>query len=173
GPSLAGVLGGAAGEVQGYNFSPALKNSGVVCNEEALHKYVLAPQAFIPKNKMAFPGLRNESERANVIAYLASVSGAPSQAPVQQAQQAPQQQSQPPAPPSAAPHAARPTPSPAQAQQPETGTFDSVGYIPDIRLTLRSGIAEGRMVYIGVGGTIDGMVNPILSAAEGQIVQIT
>src|SRR5690606_17645592 len=51
--------------------------------------------------------------------------------------------------------------------------FDSVGYIPDVRLTLRSGIAEGRMVYIGVGGTIDGIVNPVLSAAEGQIVQIT
>ena len=38
---------------------------------------------------------------------------------------------------------------------------------------LRSGIAEGRMVYLGVGGTIDGQVNPLLSAAEGQIVQIS
>ena len=49
----------------------------------------------------------------------------------------------------------------------------SVSYIPDIRYTLRSGIAEGRMVFIGVGGTIDGQVNPVLSAAEGQVVQMT
>jgi nitrite reductase (NO-forming) len=38
---------------------------------------------------------------------------------------------------------------------------------------LRSGIAEGRMVYIGVGGAIDGKVNPILTASEGQVVQLT
>ena len=50
---------------------------------------------------------------------------------------------------------------------------ESVSYIPDVRYTLRSGIAEGRMVYLGVGGAIDGQVNPLLSAAEGQVVQVT
>jgi nitrite reductase (NO-forming) len=60
-------------------------------------------------------------------------------------------------------------PVPAPSPQPR----GSVSYIPDIRYTLRSGIAEGRMVFIGVGGTIDGQVNPVLSAAEGQVVQIT
>ena len=48
----------------------------------------------------------------------------------------------------------------------------ATAYVPDARYTLRSGIAEGRMVYIGVGGAIDGQVNPVLSAAEGQMVQI-
>lgn len=38
--------------------------------------------------------------------------------------------------------------------------------------TLRSGIAEGRMVYLGVGGDIDGKVNPTLTVHEGEIVQI-
>ena len=38
--------------------------------------------------------------------------------------------------------------------------------------TLRSGIAEGRMVYIGVGGDIDGKVNPLLMVHEGETVQI-
>jgi nitrite reductase (NO-forming) len=38
--------------------------------------------------------------------------------------------------------------------------------------TLRSGIAEGRMVYLGVGGEIDGKVNPTLSVHEGEVVQI-
>src|SRR5262249_15218161 len=34
-------------------------------------------------------------------------------------------------------------------------------------------VAEGRMVYIGVGGTIEGKVNPVLTASEGQVVQVT
>ena len=38
--------------------------------------------------------------------------------------------------------------------------------------TLRTGIAEGRMVYIGVGGDIDGQVNPTLMVHEGELVQI-
>ena len=38
--------------------------------------------------------------------------------------------------------------------------------------TLRTGIAEGRMVYIGVGGDIDGAVNPTLVVHEGETVQI-
>jgi nitrite reductase (NO-forming) len=64
-----------------------------------------------------------------------------------------------------APPSAQPAPTP----QPRA----SVSYLPDMRYTLRSGIAEGRMVFIGVGGTIEGQVNPVLSAAEGQVVQIT
>jgi nitrite reductase (NO-forming) len=62
--------------------------------------------------------------------------------------------------------AVTPPPPPAPSQQ-------SVSYIPDVRYTLRSGIAEGKMVFIGVGGAIDGQVNPFLSASEGQVVQIT
>ncbi len=45
--------------------------------------------------------------------------------------------------------------------------------VADVKYTLRTGIAEGRMVYIGFGGAIDGKINPSLTAAEGQGVQIT
>lgn len=38
--------------------------------------------------------------------------------------------------------------------------------------TLRTGIAEGRMVYLGVGGDTDGKVNPTLMVHEGELVQI-
>lgn len=38
--------------------------------------------------------------------------------------------------------------------------------------TLRTGIAEGRMVYFGVGGEIDGKINPTLTIYEGELVQI-
>ena len=44
---------------------------------------------------------------------------------------------------------------------------------PDASFTLRSGIAQGKMVYIGKGGTIDGQVNPTLEVHEGDIVQVT
>jgi nitrite reductase (NO-forming) len=47
------------------------------------------------------------------------------------------------------------------------------GYVPNVKYTLRSGIAEGRMVFIGFGGVIDGVVNPELVASEGEVVQIT
>ena len=43
----------------------------------------------------------------------------------------------------------------------------------DAKYTLRSGIAEGRMVYVGVGGSIDGKVNPVLTAVAGQVVELT
>src|SRR5262249_9696891 len=65
------------------------------------------------------------------------------------------------------------SPAPQPAQTPQAATGPSVSYIPDARYTLRSGIAEGRMVYIGEGGEIDGKVNPVLTAVEGQVVQLT
>ncbi|MGH6769954.1 MAG: copper-containing nitrite reductase [Xanthobacteraceae bacterium] len=156
GPSLAGVIGRKAAQVPNYNYSPAMSGSNVVWNSDTLDAFLLAPQKFIPKNKMAFPGIKSDSERANVIAYLASASSP----------QVAQKTQHPPA-----------RPTPPTTEQPDTGvaTSDSgsIAYIPDVRFTVRSGIAEGRMVYIGVGGTIDGQVNPILSAAEGQVVQVT
>lgn len=45
------------------------------------------------------------------------------------------------------------------------------GHTPTV-FTLRSGIAEGRMVYLGVGGDINGKVNPQLMVHEGELVQI-
>ena len=44
---------------------------------------------------------------------------------------------------------------------------------PDASFTLHTGIAQGKIVYIGKGGAIDGKVNPILVVHEGDIVQVT
>jgi nitrite reductase (NO-forming) len=44
---------------------------------------------------------------------------------------------------------------------------------PDASFTLRTGIAQGKMVYIGKGGAIDGLVNPTLAVHEGGLVQVT
>lgn len=70
GPNLSGLFGRAAGTAPGYKYSDAMKASGLVWDEAALDGYLADPKGFIPKNKMAFPGLRNERERADVIAFL-------------------------------------------------------------------------------------------------------
>ena len=45
--------------------------------------------------------------------------------------------------------------------------------MPNAVFTLRTGIAQGKMVYIGKGGDIDGKANPTLTVHEGDVVQIT
>ncbi len=45
-------------------------------------------------------------------------------------------------------------------------------YTPDVTFTLRTAIADGRLVYIGQGGEIDGKVNPTLNVKSGAMVQI-
>ena len=71
GPSLHGVTGRKAAAVEGFNYSPAMKDWGQSWTPENLDKYLADPKAFIPGNKMAFAGLKNPQDRANVIAYLA------------------------------------------------------------------------------------------------------
>ena len=70
GPSLAGIIGEKAGEVPGFNFSKAMKESGIVWNEKTLNDYLEHPQKTVKGTRMAFPGLKKAEDRANVIAYL-------------------------------------------------------------------------------------------------------
>ncbi|MBR0801495.1 nitrite reductase, copper-containing [Bradyrhizobium jicamae] len=154
GPSLAGVIGRKAGTEEGYNYSPAMKSTDIVWSAQTLDKYLNEPAKVVPGNKMPFPGLKTDQDRADVIAYLAGGGQRPAAA----AQQP-------------SPAAASGAPQPAQTQTAQ-GTPNIV-YIPDARYTLRSGIADGRMAYIGEGGEIDGKVNPVLTAVEGQVVQLT
>lgn len=70
GPSLHGVVGRAAGTAEGFQYSPAMKSSGLTWTPENLDKYLTDPKALVPGNKMAFAGLKKPEDRANVIAYL-------------------------------------------------------------------------------------------------------
>lgn len=153
GPSLAGIVGSKAGDVPNYSFSPAMKQSGITWTPEKLDAYLTDPQKVVPGNKMPFPGLKTDTDRTDVIAFLAKKS-APAASTAQ---------------PAAKPPAAASAPAPAP--QPRAGTVTT--YLSDAKYTLRSGIADGRMVFLGIGGTIDGKVNPILTAVEGQVVQVT
>lgn len=70
GPNLYGVFGRAAGSYEGFKFSDAMKNSGIVWDEQKIDQYLTDPKAFIPGNKMAFKGLSEAADRQAVIAYL-------------------------------------------------------------------------------------------------------
>ncbi len=70
GPSLAGLFGSTAGMVEGFKYSKAMKESGIVWDEATLEEFLTKPKAFVPKTRMAFPGLKKEQDRADVIAYL-------------------------------------------------------------------------------------------------------
>jgi nitrite reductase (NO-forming) len=161
GPSLAGIIGRKAGSEAGYNYSPAMKQANIVWDAKTLDAYLSDPQKVVPGNKMPFPGLKTDNDRADVIAFFAGPAAAQGAA------------AAPGGAPAAAPQAAPAATSQANQAPRSTAGADAGGYLLDAKYTLRSGIAEGRMVYIGVGGTIDGKVNPVLTAAEGQVVELT
>lgn len=74
GPNLWGVFGSTAGaRPTGYKYSDALKESGIVWDDATMSEYLENPRKMVPKTRMAFSGLRKPGQRANVIAYLKSV----------------------------------------------------------------------------------------------------
>ena len=76
GPSLAGILGRKAGSEAGYSYSPAMKQANIVWDEKTLDAYLTDPQKVVPGNKMPFPGLKTDTDRADVIAFFtASATG--------------------------------------------------------------------------------------------------
>ncbi len=73
GPSLTGIIGRKSGTIDGFAYSEANKaagEKGLVWSEDELFKYLEAPMTYMPKNKMAFAGLKDEQDRRDVIAYL-------------------------------------------------------------------------------------------------------
>ncbi len=73
GPPLFGVVGRKAGTVEGFRYSEANKKSGVTWTPEVLDKYLVNPKKFIPGTTMAFAGVRKDDDRADLIAYLATL----------------------------------------------------------------------------------------------------
>lgn len=70
GPDLRGVMGRRAGEVPGFRYSRALKNSRIVWNETTLGAFLADPQSAVPGNLMPYPGLPDEAARRDLIAFL-------------------------------------------------------------------------------------------------------
>ena len=70
GPNLHGVFGRAAGAVEGFDYSPALKLSGLVWTPRALDAWLADPGSFVAGTKMTFTGYRSADDRRDLIAYL-------------------------------------------------------------------------------------------------------
>lgn len=70
GPTLFGVFGAKAGAVEGFRYSKAMQDSGLVWTAESLASFLADPKGVVPGNKMQFPGLKKEADITNVIAYL-------------------------------------------------------------------------------------------------------
>jgi cytochrome c len=71
GPVLNGLDGRHSGTVEGFSYSEANKNSGIVWGKDVFLEYIRDPRAKIPGTKMIFPGIKNEKEAGNLWAYLA------------------------------------------------------------------------------------------------------
>jgi cytochrome c len=73
GPKLGGVLHRPAGSVEGFRYSRAMKNSGIVWDEKSLDAYLAEPQKRVPGNLMPFSGIADAKKRSDLIAYLAQL----------------------------------------------------------------------------------------------------
>ncbi|QLC22464.1 cytochrome c family protein [Parasphingopyxis sp. CP4] len=70
GPTLHNIVGAEAGQIDGFNYTDANANSGIVWTPEKLFQYLERPQRIIPGTRMAFAGLSDPQDRADLIAYL-------------------------------------------------------------------------------------------------------
>jgi cytochrome c2 len=76
GPSLAGVWGREAAAAEGFKYSKALVDSGIVWTEENLDRWVTNPKAMVQGNKMILAKpVTNAGHRANLLAYLKEATG--------------------------------------------------------------------------------------------------
>ena len=73
GPSLWAVVGRKSASIEGFSYSTAMKGANKVWDEATLHTYLEGPAKMVPGTKMAFPGLKEEKDRDDVIAYLATL----------------------------------------------------------------------------------------------------
>lgn len=76
GPPLNGVVGSVLGQTDGFNYSNTMvemSGAGTAWTVENLDVYLTRPRDFIDRTRMTFAGLRRDEERANIIAYLATL----------------------------------------------------------------------------------------------------
>jgi cytochrome c len=72
GPELNGLIGRAAGSVEGFTYSAAMKGSGITWDNATFKEYIADPKKKVPGNKMLFPGVKDEIERDDLAAYIES-----------------------------------------------------------------------------------------------------
>lgn len=70
GPNLHGVFGRDVGTAEGFNYSAAVQAADFTWDADHLDHWLANPQTFLPGNRMAFAGVRDETQRRDLIAYL-------------------------------------------------------------------------------------------------------
>jgi cytochrome c len=70
GPTLFGVVGRPAGSVAGFNYTADHKKLGITWDAANLDKYLTNPRAMVPDTSMVYAGLKNDAQRADLVAYL-------------------------------------------------------------------------------------------------------
>ena len=70
GPNLYGVVGRKAGSKKDFSYSAAMKNSGIIWTDQKLDTYIAHPADMVPGNRMAFAGIPDAKQRADLIAWL-------------------------------------------------------------------------------------------------------
>ena len=81
GPNLYGIVGDHKGEGRGFNFSAAMKAKGGTWSIDELNQFIASPKGFVPGTAMGFAGIPKDTERADVLAYLNSLSDKPAPLP--------------------------------------------------------------------------------------------
>ena len=70
GPVLNGLFGRKSGTIEGFNYSPANKNSGITWDDATFSEYIKDPRAKIPGTKMIFAGIQDEAKIKDLVAFL-------------------------------------------------------------------------------------------------------
>jgi len=89
GPNLYGVIGGPKAHIAGFNYSAAMKAAGGQWDYDSINAFLRNPRAAVPGTSMGYAGVTRDSQRADIIAYMNSMSDKPLPAP-QTAEAAPE-----------------------------------------------------------------------------------
>lgn len=81
GPNLNGVIGREIGKAPGFAFSPALSSKGGAWTYETLAAYIHDPRGYIPGNRMAYAGMKDDKDLADLLAYLRTQADSPAPLP--------------------------------------------------------------------------------------------
>ena len=73
GPSLAGIVGRKSGSVAGFHYSAANQSDNLTWDEATLNKYLLSPKTLVPGTTMTFGGLKDDTKRGDLVAYLVTL----------------------------------------------------------------------------------------------------
>lgn len=77
GPNLWGIVGKKMGAQEGFNFSDAVKGKAGTWSYDTLAQYIQDPKGYIPGNRMAFAGIKDNAELADVLVYLRTLADSP------------------------------------------------------------------------------------------------